>query len=130
MLRQLKVRRHAATVLCLFTVLALVAIRMLSGNVAEAAPPALIQSAAPRFEPPFENSNHRSNWSHVRKEAGGYVDVRPDGSRAELTLDPTLQARVDRLLRAHPTPYAAAVVLSVEDGRVLAMAGRSSREPD
>jgi cell division protein FtsI/penicillin-binding protein 2 len=130
MLRQLKVRRHVATVLCLFSVFAFVAIRMLHGNLAEAAPPALIQTAAHHFEPPFENSNHRSNWSRVRKEAGGYVDVRPDGSRAELTLDPSLQARVERLLRAHPAPYAAAVVLSVEDGRVLAMAGHSTREPN
>ncbi len=130
MLRQLKVRRHAATVLCLFTVLALVSVRMLHGNRAEAAPPALIQSAAPRFEPAFEHSNLRSNWTRVRKDGGGYVEVRPDGSRAELTLEPSLQARVEKLLRAHPTPYAAAVVLSVEDGRVLALAGRSSREPD
>src|SRR6185437_8243665 len=61
---------------------------------------------------------------------GGYVDVRSYGSRAELTLDPTLQGRVEKLLRAHPAPYAAAVVLSVEDGRVLAMAGRSTKEPD
>ncbi len=30
----------------------------------------------------------------------------------------------------HPAPYAAVVVLSVEDGRVLALAGRSTREPD
>ncbi|HXU73442.1 MAG TPA: penicillin-binding transpeptidase domain-containing protein [Polyangia bacterium] len=130
MLRQLKVRRHVATSLCLLTVVALVAARGFHDRRAEAAPPALIQSAAPHFERAFENSNHRSNWSHVKKEASGYVDVRADGSRAELTLDPTLQARVDKLLRAYPTPYAAAVVLSVEDGRVLAMAAHSTREPD
>src|SRR5262249_13751572 len=70
------------------------------------------------------------DWSRVRRDASGYVDVRSDGSRAELTLDPALQTRVERLLGAHRTPYAAAVVLSVDDGRVLAMAGRSSREPD
>src|SRR4051794_37969095 len=130
MLRQLKARRHAATTLCLLTVGALVATRALHDRRAEAAPPALIQSAAPHFEPPFENSNHRLNWAHVRKDGSGYVDVQADGSRAELTLDPSLQGRVEKLLRAHPTPYAAAVVLSVEDGRVLALAGRSSKEPD
>ena len=112
--------------LCLLTVFALVATRALTRQRAEAAPPALIASAAHRFEPAFENAQHRWDWSRVRKDGGGYVDVRADGSRAELTLDPALQARVDKLLRAHPTPYAAAVVLSVEDGRVLAMAGRSS----
>jgi penicillin-binding protein A len=130
MLRQLKVRRHVASVLCLFTVGALVATRALHDRRAEAAPPALIASAAAHFEPRMENAQHRWDWSHVRKDGGGYVDVRSDGSRAELTIDPALQARVDKLLRAHPTPYAAAVVLSVEDGRVLALAGRSSREPD
>lgn len=127
MLRQLKVRRHVATSLCLLTVLALVATRTLHDKRAEAAPPALIASAAPRFERPLMT---QTAWSHVRKDGGGYVDVRADGSRAELTLEPGLQGRVEKLLRAHPAPYAAAVVLSVEDGRVLAMAGRSSKEPD
>ncbi|HEY1585248.1 MAG TPA: penicillin-binding transpeptidase domain-containing protein, partial [Polyangia bacterium] len=130
MLRQIKVRRHVATVLCLLTVLALVATRAIHDRVAEAAPPALIASAARHFAPAFENAQHRWDWSRVRKEGSGYVDVRADGSRAELTLDPALQTRVDKLLRAHPAPYAAVVVLSVEDGRVLAMAGRSTREPD
>jgi len=130
MLRQLKVRRHVATTLCLLTVGALVASRALQDRRAEAAPPALIQSAAQHFSPSLENASHRLKWANVRKDGGGYVDVNPDGSRAELTLDPALQGRVEKLLRAHPTPYAAAVVLSVEDGRVLALAGRSSREPD
>ena len=130
MLRQLKVRRHVATVLCLLTVLALAATRAIHGSVAEAAPPALIASAAHHFEPAFENAQHRWDWSRVRKDGSGYVDVRADGSRAELTLDPALQTRVDKLLRAHPAPYAAVVVLSVEDGRVLAMSGHSTREPD
>src|SRR6478672_9711244 len=52
-----------------------------------------------------------------------------DGSRAELTLEPGLQGRVERLLKSHGAPYSAAVVLSVEDGRVLAMAGHSTAEP-
>jgi len=130
MLRQIKVRRHVATVLCLLTVLALAATRAIHGSVAEAAPPALIASAAHHFEPAFENAQHRWDWSRVRKDGSGYVDVRSDGSRAELTLDPALQTRVDKLLRAHPAPYAAVVVLSVEDGRVLAMSGHSTREPD
>jgi penicillin-binding protein A len=130
MLRQLKVRRHVTTVLCLFTLVGLVATRALHDRRAEAAPPALIASAAARFAPALQSTQRRWDWSRVRKDRGGYVDVRSDGSRAELTIDPALQARVDKLLRAHPTPYAAAVVISVEDGRVLALAGRSSREPN
>jgi peptidoglycan glycosyltransferase len=130
MLRQLKVRRKFATVLCLFTLGALTLTRTFRDRTAEAAPPALITSAAIRFQAPGEAAAHRLDWSRVRHDGGGYVQVLPDGRRAELTLDPTMQARVERLLRSHPTPYAAAVVLSVEDGRVLAMAGRSSKEPD
>ncbi|MDB4965266.1 MAG: penicillin-binding protein transpeptidase [Myxococcales bacterium] len=130
MLRQLKVRRKFATVLCLLTLGALTMTRGFRDRTAEAAPPALITSAARRFEPAFENAQHRFDWSRVRRDGSGYIEVLPDGRRAELTLDPAMQARVERLLRAHPTPYAAAVVLSVEDGRVLAMVGHSSKEPN
>ena len=129
MLRQMKVRRHFATVLCLLSLGALTMTRAFRDRAAEAAPAALIASAAPHFEPAFEPAAHRFDWSRVRREGGGFVEVMPDGARAELTIDPALQARVERLLGAHPTPYAAAVVMSVDDGRVLAMVGRSSAEP-
>ena len=57
MLRQLKVRRHVATMLCLLTVVGLVATRALHDRRAEAHPPALIAGAA-----------HPSN-ARVRKRA-------------------------------------------------------------
>src|SRR5262245_23622059 len=132
MLRQLKVRRHVATVLCLLSLAALSVGHAIRDRTAAAAPPALIASAAPRFQPGFvdyhrrpasevpgvdyhrrpasevpgvdyhrrpasevpgENARHGFDWSRVRRDASGYVDVRTDGSRAELTLDPALQAR-------------------------------------
>ena len=58
-----------------------------------------------------------------------YTVVLDEGSRAELTLDPRLQKLTEKVLAAHRRPYAAAVLMSVEDGRVLAIAGRSEREP-
>jgi cell division protein FtsI/penicillin-binding protein 2 len=51
------------------------------------------------------------------------------GTQAELTLDPRLQRLADRVLASHRLPYAAAVLMSVSDGNVLAMAGRSEAEP-
>ena len=53
-----------------------------------------------------------------------------DGGRVELTLSPTLQRAADRLLVEYARPYAGAVLLSVDDGRVLALSGRSTVEPD
>jgi cell division protein FtsI/penicillin-binding protein 2 len=48
---------------------------------------------------------------------------------AELTLDPRLQEATEATLRAYQIPYAGAVVMSVDDGRVLAMVGRSEADP-
>src|SRR5579862_9333389 len=52
-----------------------------------------------------------------------------DGGRAELTLDPRMQDATDEVLRVFQIPYAGAVVLSIPDGRVLAMVGRSAADP-
>jgi penicillin-binding protein A len=51
-----------------------------------------------------------------------------DGGHAELTLDPRLQTSTDDVLRAFQIPYAGAVVVSIPDGRVLAMVGRSAAD--
>lgn len=51
------------------------------------------------------------------------------GGQAELTLDPRLQEAADETLRSFQIPYGAAVVLSVPDGRVLALVGRSAADP-
>src|ERR1700690_1426520 len=52
-----------------------------------------------------------------------------EGGHAELTLDPRLQSSTDDVLRAFQIPYAGAVVVSIPDGRVLAMVGRSAADP-
>jgi cell division protein FtsI/penicillin-binding protein 2 len=58
-----------------------------------------------------------------------YFVATEDGGRAELTLDPRMQEATDEVLRVFQIPYAGAVVLSIPDGRVLAMVGRSAADP-
>ena len=58
-----------------------------------------------------------------------YFVATEDGGRAQLTLDPRMQEATDEVLRVFAIPYAGAVVLSIPDGRVLAMVGRSAADP-
>ncbi|HXU60795.1 MAG TPA: penicillin-binding transpeptidase domain-containing protein [Polyangia bacterium] len=76
-----------------------------------------------RAEPP------RVKPDTIRFADGRYVADLTDGGRADLTLDPRLQASTEDLLRAFQIPYAGAVVVSVPDGRVLALVGRSAADP-
>ena len=52
------------------------------------------------------------------------VQPLPEGAHAELTLDPALQPLAEKLLDEADAARGAAVVLSVADGRILALAGR------
>jgi cell division protein FtsI/penicillin-binding protein 2 len=52
-----------------------------------------------------------------------------DGGRAELTLEPALQGAAEQLLRAADPVRGAAVVVDVNDGRLLALAGRTRTAP-
>ena len=65
----------------------------------------------------------------IRLVGRHYVADLTDGGHAELTLDPRLQASTDDVLRTFQIPYAGAVVISIPDGRVLAMVGRSAVDP-
>jgi peptidoglycan glycosyltransferase len=65
----------------------------------------------------------------IRLAGKHYVADLTTGGRAQLTLDPRLQQSTDDLLRTFQIPYAGAVVVSVPDGRVLAMVGRSAADP-
>src|SRR5690348_8103192 len=64
-----------------------------------------------------------------RLEAGRLVQTLTDGSRVELTLDPELQRAAEHLLGEADPIQGAAVMVSVEDGRVLALAGRHRTSP-
>jgi cell division protein FtsI/penicillin-binding protein 2 len=128
MLRQLQTSRHLASTLALLSLLALAALLVARGKtVAQAAPAVVIASALPR---PPEPWRRELAWTKVRADGEGFVQVLRDGGRVELTLDPRLQRMSERVLSSHPAPYASAVLLSVDDGRVLAMAGRSRAEPE
>src|SRR5205814_7139010 len=65
----------------------------------------------------------------IRLAGRRYVAALSDGGRAELTLDPRLQQSTETLLRAFQIPFSAAVVVSVPDGRVLALVGESAADP-
>jgi cell division protein FtsI/penicillin-binding protein 2 len=56
------------------------------------------------------------------------VQPLPDNARADLTLDPALQPLAEQLLVDADAARGAAVVMSVADGRILALAGRARLE--
>ena len=63
--------------------------------------------------------------------AGNTFSARLEGgATAELTLDARLQDAAEDVFQTFQIPYAAAVVVSVQDGRILALAGRSSASPE
>jgi peptidoglycan glycosyltransferase len=84
--------------------------------------PALAQGKSPAKPPALQ-------FETLRREGRTYVVATDDGGRAELTLDPRLQESTEEVLKAFQIPYGAAVVLSIPDGRVLAMVGHSSVDP-
>jgi cell division protein FtsI/penicillin-binding protein 2 len=65
----------------------------------------------------------------IRLVGRRYVADLADGGHAELTLDPQLQQSTESVLRAFQIPFGAAVVVSIPDGRVLAMVGQSASDP-
>ena len=78
---------------------------------------------------------HLAPSRHVRLETiarsgAGFVAELEGGGHAGLTLDPRLQNAAEDVFRSFQIPYGAAVVISVPDGRVLALAGRSEVSPE
>lgn len=65
----------------------------------------------------------------IRLAGHRYVADLADGGRAELTLDPRLQQSTENVLRNFQIPFGAAVVVSIPDGRVLALVGQSAADP-
>jgi cell division protein FtsI/penicillin-binding protein 2 len=87
--------------------------------------PALAVVHAPRIENPIAGFDPLSN----RREGALLVSDLPDGRRAELTLEPGLQAHVSTLLQSYAVPYGAVVALEPSTGRVLAYVSHSSANP-
>jgi cell division protein FtsI/penicillin-binding protein 2 len=65
----------------------------------------------------------------LQRMGDSFAVATEDGGRAELTLDARMQDATEEVLRTFQIPYAGAVVLSIPDGRVLAMVGRSAADP-
>jgi cell division protein FtsI/penicillin-binding protein 2 len=78
---------------------------------------------------PARADEHVVHAETMQLAGRAYVASMDDAGRAELTIDPRLQEAADGVLRAFQIPYGAAVVLSVPDGRVLALVGRSAADP-
>jgi len=66
----------------------------------------------------------------LARSGRGFIATLQGGARAELTLDPRLQDAAEDVFRTFQIPYGAAVVMSVPDGRILALVGRSAVSPD
>ncbi len=96
-------------------IFSLVAASLAGAAIAE---PAALESRAPDLQ-----------LETLRREGGGYVVTGDGGGRVQLTLDPRLQEPIEDVLRGFQIPYGGAVVVSIPDGRVLAMVGRSAAEP-
>jgi len=65
-----------------------------------------------------------------RREGAMFVADLADGKRAELTLDVGLQEHIGRVLEQYGVPYAAAVAIEPNSGRVLAYVSHSSANPN
>jgi cell division protein FtsI/penicillin-binding protein 2 len=66
---------------------------------------------------------------HLDLALGRYVAPLGDRGRAVLTIDPALQARLERSLETYRVPWGATVLLEPATGRVLALAEHSHAEP-
>jgi peptidoglycan glycosyltransferase len=94
-----------------------------AGRAVPVAPPApeLAPRAAPEAAPPLGEPR-------FDPALGRYVAKLGEG-RAVLTLDPRLQAHLERTLESYAVPWGATVLLEPATGRILAMAEHSSAEP-
>ena len=86
-------------------------------------------AVALRRRPPVDWRRAVATTLSPRLEGGRLVQPLPDGGRVELTLEPELQHAAERLLGEADPIQGAAVLVSVTDGRVLALAGRHRAAP-
>jgi cell division protein FtsI/penicillin-binding protein 2 len=86
-------------------------------------------AVALRRKPPIDWRRALATSLTPRAENGRLVQPLADGGRVELTLDAELQRAAERLLGEADPIQGAAVLVSVDDGRVLALAGRHRDAP-
>ncbi len=66
--------------------------------------------------------------AQIKRSGDGYEAPVTGGGRATLTLDPRLQETADGVFAENAVPYGAAVVISINDGKILALSGYSDRD--
>ena len=91
------------------------------------APAARSATPATRGTPP---SSRHVRLDTIARAGDRFTAALEGGAHAELTLDPGLQDATEEVFQTFQLPYAAAVVLSIPDGRVLALAAHSSVSPE
>src|SRR5581483_12040579 len=107
MIQQLRVRNRWVTLLSGLTLVALAILSMMRHGAQAAPAAALIAPALPA--PP--DWRRQLDWSRVREDGAGFVQVLKDGGHVELTLDPRLQHAAERALGSSPARESAAVLL-------------------
>ncbi|MBN1204535.1 MAG: penicillin-binding protein [Myxococcaceae bacterium] len=95
-------------------------------------PPAPVPSrkAAPPIARLRTLSRKEDLLSRARPRRDGRLVVPGPGGEAVLTLDPTLQAQLTRIMKDYQVPYGAAVAIEPSTGRVLALAEHSQAQPE
>ena len=87
-------------------------------------------SGTPQAASAAATSSRRVRMNTIVRSGRGFIAELEGGAHAELTLDPRLQDAAEETFRDFQIPYGAAVVVSIPDGRVLALAGRSAVSPE
>lgn len=80
--------------------------------------------AAPVAKKGLDLSKLGIDLSKIKLEKDRYVQYLSDGRKVTLTLDPTAQQRVEKLMASNKVTYGSVVLIEPETGRVLAMVDR------
>lgn len=105
----------------------------LRGATAHAAPPGPAGTGSESAQPgpiPRLASSRQVRLDTMVRQGDTFSARLEGGAQAELTLDPRLQDAAEEVFQTFQLPYAGAVVISIPDGRVLALAGRSTVSPE
>jgi penicillin-binding protein A len=96
-----------------------------TGTAGAPAKPARSRAPSPPSRAPLEGFDPLSH----ERDGDGLVSKLPGGRRAELTLDPELQAHLTSEMERYGVPYGAVVAMEPDSGRIRAYVSHSSANP-